>query len=130
MTIARQLAVLKSVHRLVDSPATWTQGGCARDLQGRIVDPLEPEAICFCVFGATIVAEKAHPPTDREVSSGAFSRIEKAASQLYGFHQIISINDGRRRVPDEPRTAVLNCVNRAIATAEAEIAAIAASASH
>jgi hypothetical protein len=126
MTATVELSILREIHRMVSSPLTWTQGGCARNAQGKVIDPFKPEAVCFCVFGASVVAQKGS-----HTNGGAFSRIEKAAEQLYRYPKPIAINDGRLRVKDDPHTAIVNCINLAISQAEAEIAAEnAASASH
>ena len=46
------LEVLKAARELIKDPARWTQDSYARDVDGKITDPLNPDAVCWCAVGA------------------------------------------------------------------------------
>lgn len=43
---------LKRAKSLIDSPEKWTQGVCARNIDGKEVSVHSPSAVCFCSEGA------------------------------------------------------------------------------
>lgn len=44
--------VLKAARDLIADPANWIQYSRAKDLNGKPVSPISPEAIKFCAYGA------------------------------------------------------------------------------
>jgi hypothetical protein len=50
--------VLTCAEALIRSPGRWTRGAYARRADGRAVDVLHPDAVCWCAVGAVLrVAE-------------------------------------------------------------------------
>lgn len=45
-------AVLTKARALIEDPAHWLQGQGAVNLQGKVVNPSDPEALAFCAVGA------------------------------------------------------------------------------
>ena len=43
---------LKAAKALISDPAKWTRGQIARDAEGRFVRARDPEAVCWCSYGA------------------------------------------------------------------------------
>jgi hypothetical protein len=48
-------------YELLDTPEKWTKGAFARDSKGDPVDPVSPEAVCWCIEGAL---QKCYPNYD------------------------------------------------------------------
>ena len=50
--------LLICARELIAAPGGFTQGAFARDVEGNIVQALDPAAVCFCSYGAL---EKGQP---------------------------------------------------------------------
>ena len=85
-------AIVKEAERLIR--AGWTKGTFARDKAGQGVNPISPQATCFCVLGALTRAQ--HNLTG--MSTGIDPRVIEAvqASVPYGSN-IAVYNDADRR---------------------------------
>ena len=49
-------AILAKMRELLSSKERWTQGAFARDTSGGSVDLDDPDAVCFCLVGAHVLA--------------------------------------------------------------------------
>lgn len=57
-TLEEQIAIAKKARALIEDPKNWTQGAYATDKDGVALDqPLDDEAVCFCMIGAIRRAE-------------------------------------------------------------------------
>jgi hypothetical protein len=50
------LEILIAGRARIDTPERWTRGDWARDANGVGVEPLSPDAVCFCAMGAVDAA--------------------------------------------------------------------------
>lgn len=56
--LEEQIAIAKKARALIEDPNNWTQGAYATDKDGVALDqPLDDEAVCFCMIGAIRRAE-------------------------------------------------------------------------
>jgi hypothetical protein len=46
------LEILKGARELLSDPARWTQGHAARTAAGRKTSYQDPDAVCYCPWGA------------------------------------------------------------------------------
>lgn len=112
------LEYLRAACKLISNIDHWTQGELACDNMGMTVDTDSKYASCFCALGA-LKRVKA--------DSGAYSALNKAATELYGS-EISIVNDGEAESMEDKaesmdeesfyrycHAAVLRCYDRAIA---------------
>lgn len=54
MSLTKKVAVetVTRMKALLSTPDAWTKSAAARDGAGAMVAPTEPEAVCFCLYGA------------------------------------------------------------------------------
>ena len=99
------LEQLRDARALITDPAQWTEHTYARDRYGRAVDPCQPEAVCWCAYGAL----------DRQGAdecSDAREYLRAAAEVLFdSFPACVNDDDGH--------AAVLRMYDRAIELAGA-----------
>ena len=46
------LKIIKDARNLIAKPENWTQGVCARDIDGNEIGIDSPRAVCWCSLGA------------------------------------------------------------------------------
>jgi hypothetical protein len=106
--------VLKQVRELLSDPTKWTQGTSARDASGNAVDPKDPAATCFCVYGA--VHHFAPNDADAAVAFDALDPFVDTVT-VRADRSLISVNDGAVALKNDlkPRDAVLSVLDAALA---------------
>lgn len=85
----------------------WTQGAFAQDVEGCIVSPMDPRAVCFCTLGAISKCG------DDNYRAAAVT-VSKWLRQNYaGVNGIVDWNDARGRTKEEVvaalRAAAASC---------------------
>lgn len=70
------------VRELLNHPSKWTRGAYARDQKGNACSPFEPEATCYCLRGASLVAGQ----TFR--SSSEFSKLCFETARKLGYSEM------------------------------------------
>jgi hypothetical protein len=71
-----KLELLKAARQVISTPETWTQRATARDANGEKENALEPEAVCWCSWGALLKASSGGVP-----SSAAFMEAENCLNK-------------------------------------------------
>ena len=107
------LEELKAVRELLSAPARWTRGVYARNEQGLAVDPHDPEAVCWCLYGAMIYIVG----DSNKRFAVHLDAAEDAINVLSGFISAISVADWQD-APDRTHAEVLDALDRAIAVEE------------
>ena len=85
------LADLKALHRLLSDRRRWTTALEARDFRGEAVNPLDPQATCFCLYGGI-----------EKVSGGDGDRFSAMRTSLFNVlpvsaeGSLAKFNDGSR----------------------------------
>lgn len=97
---------LKAAKVLISDPAKWTQGSYARAVRGHEVGPSEPDAVCWCSYGALQHVRRASSD-----SAWGDALIELMTAMGGG---IAAFND------NNDHAAVMAAFDRAIAQAEAD----------
>jgi hypothetical protein len=100
------IEILKAARELLAMPGAWTKGHYAKNSSGYQVYPFEPEAACFCSYGAM----------SRFAAEGGTANLhaaEDAVRAQVPNGDLIGFNDAQESV--EP---VLAAFDRAIAKLE------------
>jgi hypothetical protein len=53
--------ILTDTRALIDTPEKWTQDAWARDKDGKRLEYSDPDAVCYCVFGAVNKVQSSWP---------------------------------------------------------------------
>jgi hypothetical protein len=64
--MTKRSEILIAARTIIADPERWTQGHLARDSEGEIRRPDEPEACKFCAYGAVLYAAHRLGAHDRE----------------------------------------------------------------
>jgi hypothetical protein len=102
---------LRAAKARIDTPAKWTQGQFARDSNDRPCSPLNPDATCFCIYGAV---------SRSVVETRGFSNFDLTIVLKSALPKRVSRADNFNDHPDTSHTDVMAFFDRAIALAEAE----------
>jgi len=103
------ITAAKEARRLI-AEVGWCQGFDAKDAQGHLVWALDPEAVCFCVFGAVERAFSGQPIESRYM-------IDDEIDDELGYMTMGKWNDVEGRTRDE----VVAMFERVIAKLEAKL---------
>lgn len=98
--------ILRAARARIEDPKNWQQGWYASTADGRRTMGSDPDAACFCAYGAL---DNAGASESGEISA----LLEAAAVRLFN-QDLIDVND------QEGHAAVLQVFDAAIAAAEAE----------
>lgn len=107
------IQVLKDAREILANN-TWGQGVDARDAQGRMTDPHDPSATCFCSYGALVRACGPKNFTDEAYTTLQQEIVKDGYRDEFGT-MLTRWNDTVGRTRGE----VLDLFDKAIATAEA-----------
>jgi hypothetical protein len=69
--------ILTKARELISDEGRWTRLSYARDADGNVVRPNDPDAVCFCAMGALLRASKKSMAYEDEEIPG-FSELRKA----------------------------------------------------
>jgi hypothetical protein len=53
MTADELIVTIDRIDTLLSTPDRWTQDAGARNAAGAVCDPLSPDAVCWCLIGAS-----------------------------------------------------------------------------
>ncbi len=81
-----------------DNPKRWTQGETARTSRGRVVSPTDPEAVRFCLFGATMKLEIHYKEDFRQACGGSPMRFNDDKRRTFKsvIRRLREIAEGKR----------------------------------
>lgn len=60
----KPLTVLRRLRKLLNDKSRWTRCAMARNRDGKPVDPVAPEAVCWCLGGAYIKVDERSVKTE------------------------------------------------------------------
>jgi hypothetical protein len=120
---AREMLV--RARALIERPEHWTQHALARDASGRVVEPTNPAAHCFCVVGALYaIADQALDSDALCYAASALARTTPPPWRDYYWtnatNVVVMYNDSYRTAHAD----VLAWFSRAIARMDVQIAAL------
>lgn len=99
--------ILQEARELITPMKRWTQGTYARDSNGYSVTPNDPDAVCWCGWGAiSKVSADKQPPS-----------VAQAQRILDQAGLSVDVNDGAlgsSRLPEANHSVVLTCYDNAI----------------
>ena len=118
LTAKTVASVLDSAADLIATPGAWTQfggddggagGECARSATGFPVEAVDPEAACWCLFGAI-----------ERVTRGSDARIIRALEWLTSkrSYELVAFNDAEGRAQDEVVAVLRAAAEKARTTVE------------
>lgn len=101
------LQILEDARKLIEKPEAWTKGASSRNENGKSLNALDPEGICFCSYGALVRANGGYNPFQP-----GYAELFKAVGM-----SPIEFNDSRTH------TEVLAAFDRAIEAERAKVPA-------
>lgn len=101
----KPVTILKRARKLIESPARWIKGACARSENGCIVSTASTLAHSFCAYGALAAVAKIR---------GDFEPAEKYLQRATRARHLMVWNDQSKRT----HAQVLAAYDKAIALAE------------
>ena len=103
LTLEEKLKVLKKAKGRIWYKKNWTTGICARDSDNASVHSKDPNAICWCAYGAIVWATANYPQLDEVVAY-----IEEIVPIVKENSGIVAIND------KQGHEAIIRVFNQAI----------------
>lgn len=95
--------VLTKARELIADPDNWTQGEYARDARWRSVNPLHPEAVRWCAWGAMCRAKNTLAV---DYDMGAFGRLAPRGGSILSALMNFNDNSTHAEVLDLFDTAI------------------------
>lgn len=100
--------ILKQAKALIADEKNWTQGAAARNEKGQIAYSLDPDATCWCSFGAVSKTTEGDLPANGLAHNQLYDTLEKE----FNCTSISEYND------NHTHTEVMSFWDKAIAAAE------------
>jgi hypothetical protein len=101
------LKIIKDARNMIAKPENWTQGVCARDIDGNEIGIDSPKAVCWCSLGALNEVYS-------DVTYDGWWALINFLNQEVGFGHVATFNDSHTH------EEVLAMFDKAIAILESE----------
>lgn len=113
----KPVPVLRKTISILSKPGTWTQGSSAKNGIGRVVNPGDTTAVCWCLTGAVM---KTCPEWSARRYVWRYLKEALTGNRLSGFMDGVSLVDWNDR-PTRTQAEVLDLLDSALVlAAEAE----------